>query len=146
MLASPLEGQRGEAMQERFELFNRCRPVRLSVEGPPENAAGTGLRRDAIQAVAESRLRGAGLYTYPGSGGAYLYINVNLVDRSFSISLEYRRWVLDPVNDTSGSAVTWHSGSVGTSSDARHILSGLSQLLDKFIADYVRVNQSHCVS
>ena len=133
-------------MQERFELFNRCRPVRLLVEGPPESAAETGLRKDAIQAVVESRLRGARLYTNPGSGGAYLYINVSVVDRAFRISLEYRRWVLDPVNDTSGSAATWHSGSIGTSSDASQILSAVSQLLDEFIADYLRVNESHCVS
>ena len=132
-------------MQERFELFNQCRPMRLLVEGLPESAENTGLRQDDVQAVAESRLRGARLYTFPGSGGAYLHIRVSVVERAFSIALEFRRWVLDPVNDTSGSAATWHKGSIGTSIDADHILSGVSRLLDEFLADYMRVNESHCV-
>ena len=145
MLASPLEGQTGEAMQERFELFNQCRPIRVLVEGLPESAGTTGLGKEDVQAVAESRLRGARLYTFPGSGGAYRHINVSVVDGAFSLSLEYRRWVLDPVDDTSGSAATWHKGSIRTSIDGGHILSGVSHMLDEFLADYMRVNESHCV-
>ena len=42
-------------------------------------------------------------------------------------------------------ATTWHIGAAGThSGDARFILQGLSEALDRFILEYLRVNEDAC--
>lgn len=44
--------QEGRALTERFQLFDRCRPMELLVESLPEAGSDIGLTRKAIRAAA----------------------------------------------------------------------------------------------
>lgn len=131
---------------DRFQLFNNCEPMRLVVEDLPRAAADIRLTRERLQFAAESRLRGARLYTAsPENSPAYLYVNVNIVGPAHSIAVEYNKAVFDPASDESAFATTWRSGGAGTHGrSAEYIVSGLSRYLDRFLTEYLRVNESAC--
>ncbi len=74
---------------ERFALFNECEPMALLVESLSSDAAEIALTRERIQTLAESRLRAARLFSDNLFGGPYLYVQVSVSRRSFSLSLEY---------------------------------------------------------
>ena len=131
---------------ERFRLFNACRPMALVIESMSEGAAAIGLTKELLQAAAESRLRAARLYTEDLSSRSdysYLYVNVNVVGPASSISVEYKKEVVDMFGK-SGIATTWDTGSAGTARNSGVILSYFSQHLDQFLAAYLRVNEEDC--
>ena len=130
---------------DRFRLFNECRPMRLLVESLPADAAELGLTKASIQVAVESRLRSARLYDSESTFGPYLYVNVNVVGRAFHASLEYNKLVRDPASDVPGTATTWDIRSTGThGADSSYILSAISELMDRFLVEYLRVNESAC--
>ena len=131
--------------RDRFRLFNECGPMDLIVEDYKDNAswADIGLTVDRIQTMAESRLRAARLYD--ALALPYLYVNVNVVGRGYSLTVDYRKVVYDPVSGETYNAMTWDIGSAGThGGDAGSILQGLSEHLDRFILEYLRVNEDAC--
>ena len=143
----------GDASQQvdglsRFALWTGCQPMGLLVEQLPDDAANTGLTRDALQAAAESRLRAARLYTSDTvRANSYLYVNVNVVGRAFAISLEFRKYVFDPATGGSGSATTWDTGTLGThGGNASFVLGSVSRNLDRFLVEFLRVNESACAT
>lgn len=82
-----------------------------------------------------------------GRSAALLYVRIGVSDKTspaFVVSVWFKHWLQDSRNGTSGQAATWSSGSFGVASDSGYILSFLSQHLDEFLADYLRVNESHC--
>lgn len=142
--ASGAAGESVEERSQRFQLFADCRPMRLLVEYLPPDASKIGLTREAIQAAAESRLRSARLYRSIRLA-PYLYINVNVFRRSFNIRLAFKKKVHDPLSGITGIAVTWNAGSTGThGGSASYILSALSQHMDKFLVEFLRVNEKAC--
>ena len=136
-------GKDGVSDYERFQLFVNCEPMQLVVEGLQPGAAEFGLSVEQIQAAAESRLRSARIYD--SDSLSYLYINVTIVGSAFSINISYRKPVLDIASESIWSATTWNAGRTGTHGrDAGYILSGISQHLDVFLADFLRVNEEAC--
>ena len=128
---------------DRFELFADCEPMDLLIENLPEDAAEIGLTEDSIRAAAESRLRSARLYSEASS--QYLYINVNVVGAAYSARLQYEKFVFDPLSGFSSMATTWNNGSTGTyGRDSGFILSDVSQHLDRFLVEFLRVNEAAC--
>ena len=129
---------------DRFKLFNECGPMDLFVEHYEDaDWADIGLTVDRIQTMAESRLRVARLYD--ATAGTNLYVKVNVASRGFSLDVDYRKVLYDPVSDDSFFATTWNIGGAGThSGDAGFILQGLSEYLDSFILEYLRVNEDAC--
>ena len=130
---------------DRFQLFNECGPMKLAVTQYKDNAAWAdiGLTVDRLQTMAESRLRAARLYD--ARALPYLYVNVNVVGRGFSWGMDYKKLVYDAVSDETFYATTWNIGSAGTHGrDAGFILQGLSEHLDRFILEYLRVNEHAC--
>lgn len=108
-----------------------------------DDAGKTGLTEARLQAAAESRLRSARLYD--SDAVAYLYVNVNVVGRAFNIRLEYEKLVRDVATGKLGRAPTWNTGGIGThGGDAGYIVSTLSEKLDQFLVEYLRVNESAC--
>ena len=79
---------------DRFQLFNNCDPMALVVESLHDDAADIGLTDERLQFAAESRLRGARLYTSDRSR-AYLYVNVTVAGKAFSTSLKYAKKMRD---------------------------------------------------
>ncbi len=131
---------------DRFELFNACRPMMLAVEELLPDAQAVGLTEERIQLAAESRLRAARLYTESSekANSALLYIGIRVVSRAVNITVKYRKWVIDPVSNSNGPAITWETGSTGHGGNAALHIQSLSSHLDKFLAGYLRVNESAC--
>ena len=128
---------------DHFQLFANCRPMNLVVEGLGDDASKVGLARESIQAAVESRLRSARLYSSEATN--WLYINVNVGDRAFSTSLSYNKEVYDPASNQLRNAETWEIGGTGThGEDAGYILSLVSQYMDSFLVDFLRVNEEAC--
>ena len=137
-------GQDSDSARKRFELFNNCEPMRLLVEHLSDDAVDIGLTRERLVLAAESRLRGARLYTADYTA-PLLYLNINVVDIVFSTSLEYRKLVMDTASGGVFSAPTWSSEGTGTHGrNAEFIVSGVSRRLDEFLTEYLRVNEAAC--
>lgn len=133
---------------DRFRLWNACQPIDLLVEPLDDDAAKMGLTREAITTAVRSRLRAARLYS--SGTGPYLYVVINALPprgrdggTAVSISLRFTKPVFDRISGRHGPARTWDTGAVGWG-DAAYILSGVSQLMDEFIDEYLRVNESAC--
>ena len=130
---------------DRFRLFNDCEPMYLVVETLSAYAAEIDLARGAIQAAVESRLRSARLYKSERLGNSYLYVNVNVTRTAFNILFMYRKEVLDLASGLTGGTITWWTGTTGAHGrDASYILSAVSELMDEFLIEYLRVNEEAC--
>ena len=132
---------------DHFKLFNFCRPMLLEVADLTSDARGIGLTEEGVQLAVESRLRAARLYTesWEEANLAFLFIDVHVARRAFSITVQYHKLVTDLATNSNGPAITWDDGSTGTyRSGAGFIIQGLSSYLDKFLANYLRVNDPAC--
>ena len=133
---------------DRFKLFNECRPMHLIVESLPADAAEIDLAKASIQVAVESRLRSARLfYDFDSEStfGPYLYVNVNVVGRAFNTSLEYNKQVHDLASDVTSVASMWDISFTGThGGSSNYILSTISELMDRFLVEYLRVNEAAC--
>lgn len=132
-----------------FQLFDLCGPMALVVDDLSDGAAAIDLTHDRIQTMAESRLRAARLHDADAS--SYLLIDVGVLvgDRStygaWEAVVAYHRWLPNPVAGMSGPAATWTVSSFGThGGSAEFILQALSEHLDHFILEYLRVNEDAC--
>jgi len=62
-----------------------------------------------------------------------------------SIRFEYKKVLYDPASERHWFAITWDLGRTGThGSDSGFILSAVSEDTDKFIDEYLRVNEDAC--
>ena len=134
---------------DAFGLWNECAPIRLIVEGLPDGTADIDLTEERIQTLAESRLRAARLYD--AAALPYLYVRVgvfvseNRRGGTYSIDVSFQKYLRDGVSDQNGFAATWDIGSYGThSGDAGVILQYVSEYLDRFVLEYLRVNETVC--
>ena len=146
LVAVAAPGQDSETSFNRFQLFNNCEPMRLVVENLSDDAKAIGLTTERLVVAAESRLRGARLYT-GDRFGPYLYVNVNVVGGGFSTSLEYKKSVRDLASGEVYLTKTWDTGGAGThgrTGGAEFIVSGVSRYLDQFLTAYLRVNEAAC--
>ena len=105
------------------------------------------LSREAIATAARSRLRAARLYRGSSRPYPYLYVKINTQSgpggTAVDVSLQFTKQVLDRISGHHGAASTWETGAVGWG-ETDDILSRVSQLTDKFIDEYLRVNDSAC--
>ena len=135
---------RGQTDREKFELYNKCRPIGLVVEGMSEDAKKIDLTREIVINFVESRLLSARIYG--GNSYEYLYVRIGILGNSVDIDTSFKKATVS--YGEVGLATTWVAGKFGShGSDAMskdYILSGLSELIDKFIASYLKVNQKYC--
>ena len=132
---------------ERFQLFNNCDPMHLMVLDTFDNedAENIELTMEHVRFAVESRLRGARVFK-AGGGLPFLEVGVNVMTGAFAITLEYNKRLFDDASGTDGFASSWSEVMFGTpgGSGADFIVSSLSRLLDKFLTEYLRVNESAC--
>ena len=127
---------------DRFQLFNECRPMRLLVGELSPDAAKIGLPEASIKVALESRLRSARLYD--SDTAPHLFILATVFDEgAFSVGLQYRKVLRDLASDETVLATSWSRDAVGRG-DAAFVLSGISQQMDQFLVEYLRVNESAC--
>lgn len=126
---------------DRFRLYAGCAPVGLLVEGLGPPATDIGLTRNAILTTVRSRLRGARIYSSEQYHVPYLYVNINVLGRAFSIKINLNKYVSDLETELIYPATTWTIGGTGThGQDPGYILQGLGQYMDQYLA----VNESAC--
>ena len=128
----------------RFKLYNHCNPMDLVIEALPAAAKKIGLTKEDVQVAVESRLRSARLYSSEPQS-SFFYVNLNVIGSSFNIMLQFNKEVYDPASNNTRPTATWVEGTTGThSGDGGYILSSLSRLIDKFLVEYLRVNEDAC--
>ena len=151
---------------DRFELWNRCEPMPLHVH-LNEEAVAIGMTEEAVMIAVRSRLRAARLYLpepelfdwenvskgmpleefmqrleYEASG---LHVYIWIARSTFSQSVEYRKRVTDEASEVRSFVATWADGSFGTHGrDPGFILQSISETTDRFIDEYLRVNDLAC--
>ena len=135
--------------RDAFDLWNKCEPIDLIVEELDDEAAAIDLTTERIQTLAESRLRAARLYD--AEALPYLYVRVGVLvsenrrSGAYTVEVVFKKYLRDGVSEQNGFAATWNTGSYGThSGNAGFILQSMSEHLDRFVLEYLRVNEVAC--
>ena len=133
--------------RERFALWTGCKPLWPALFVEPKDDTF----EDSVRAAVESRLRGARLYggltssSTPSVG--LLRIVVNRGSGLFGISVGLQKRLFDPITGLRSHAYADYRGggysSFGSGSP-EYVRSVLADHLDRFIADYLRVNADAC--
>ena len=127
----------------RFELYSNCGPMKFRIKYFDIEEKKIKLTQQSVQNSIESRLRSARLYDV--NGASSLEVGIIVVNSAYSIEMEYSKYVYDKFSNTEGFAVTWQTGSTGThGGNSSYILSSLAEHLDKFLVEYLRVNEKAC--
>lgn len=132
--------------RDRFRLFTRCMPLGLIVEVQGEQADEIELTEERVRTMAESRLRAARLYS-SRPGVPHLRVTFLTLDdgRAFVAQMQLSKWLRDDMTGLERGSYTWQSLGFGThAGDAGFIMQGLSEDLDGFILEYLRVNEGYC--
>ena len=130
-------------MYEHFQLWNDCQPVGLVVGGIGKDESDIGLEEEALTRAVRSRLRSARIYD--ANASSWLYVRVNIVRAAFNITMNYFKPMTDQASGVTLPATHWNTGGTGTQSrNPGYILSAVSQYMDEFIDDYLRVNSDAC--
>ncbi len=128
---------------EAFQLWAGCQPVDLFVY-LQKHETEINLTQEAIEIAVRSRLRSARLYDEL-AGATTLSVTVHVVDVAYNIQVELRKTLSDWAHsERVGFGTTWKSVSTGTHGNDTNILSSLSQHIDKFLDEYLRVNADTC--
>ena len=132
-----------------FGLFSNCQPMLISVRNLDDDALKIGLTKESINNILESRLRSAHLFRNKISkdqvSEPFLFVNVHVVARAFHISMEFRKWLNDPISRRRGIGTTWHDQVTGIhGKDYGYILSSISEMMDRFLVEFLRVNDGTC--
>ena len=127
---------------ERFEFFNHCDPIRVVVSLDIDEKYDPDLKEGAVQALIESRLRSARIYS-DSLRNAVLLVQVHIVGTAYSISVDFSKMVRDVASDTVALAGTWTSTTTGIHG-GQEISSPLSSVIDRFLVEYLRANEAAC--
>ena len=122
----------------RFQLFNDCKPIGLVVGKVFNDLQSLGIAEKNVQAAAESRLRAARLYT--NNAPAFLYVAAG----RYAIQLQYRKPLRDIASGETRSLQTFSKSATVPNGTAAGVMLEVSKLLDLFLVDYLRVNESAC--
>ena len=143
---NPLEGSARDCLADYidcFRLFNNCEPIDVAI-GVLSNELG--LTEERVRTAIESRLRSARLYDQ--NSGPYLSVYVDLFPEEdntpFSYRLTFRKLLTDDLTGHTGAGSTWSTGKFGITDEAGLILQGISEKMDEFINEYLRVNEPAC--
>ena len=136
---------------EHFRLYTGCSPLRLLVLEAGDDAEAIGLTKDRLQAAAESRLRSSRLYLSPetklpkATDPPTLAVSAEVVGSAFLVQVELLKTLSDPASGSKFDAGTWESGSLGThGGNSGYIVQLVAEELDKFLVEYLRVNDKDC--
>ena len=144
-IASPClaEDADGKYKYKQFQLFNHCNPVRFLVEDLSSDAKKIGLTRESMETVVELRLRSSFLYDREAQSN--LYVNVYVFKNVFSTSVQYRKLFFDIASGEENLATTWQKGGAGNHGKRADLLrSSISEHVDQFLVEYLRVNEDSC--
>ena len=155
-LAGVLDAQ-GVSGEERFDLFTNCDTLssRVTVQGRPEEEAESAELEERIRTMVEGRLRVARLYIDDNDPNIFvrararrlprLVVNVTTLSPAFWYAVSLRKRLHDGITNEWEGAFTWVDTALGIYSDnTDYIFRTVSEALDRFILEYLRVNESAC--
>lgn len=130
-----------QSVKERFKLFAACKPMGVYVDlWEQGDVKKFGIQEDKIRAALESRLRAAHLYQADALN--VLAIEILVSSKGIAVAdIEYHKMLYDPASEDVGLASTW-GWSISDHSSA--IYSFIAETVDKFLAEYLRVNEVAC--
>ena len=146
-LAAPLAAQMPPG-SSRFMLYNGCEPVELFFLFSLDDRAEEDGLGDRIRTVAVSRLRAARMFASPGSDPAtQIIIRVTAGNSVFAYDIQFYKMLDDPWSGDSALGATYGgmdlvAGTYGD--DAGFVVQNLSERIDRFISEYLRVNRVAC--
>jgi len=150
-----MPAQAGERLLNQWSdwwLLNDCLPVTLAVDLFIEDAEESELTKGQIRIIAESRLRAAGLYSDDASLSdlPFLHVIIDNLGNDYSVDVKFsasRSKIVErlphlkelefEMADAGVSAVKYG----GT---AEFVMQSLSEQIDFFIDEYLRVNAKDC--
>lgn len=144
LTAVPAAAQLTDEQYERFRLFMNCEPMRL-VAIVEDVERELSLTEESVGRAVRSRLRSARLYDEQKY--QHLSVYVHVAGRAFSIDVGLRKPVYDYATELIVPAPTWSTGITGThGGNADYVLSAVGPLIDEFLDEYLRVNESACTA
>ena len=136
-----------EADSKRFNLLHDCDPMSLWISLKDDDSTVSGLTKERLRIVAESRLRGARLYSKYPRFSPVLFVSAIVHKSLFSVGVRFRKGLYDPHSEQVDSVTTWEKESSRLYRlDVENIVAVLSMHLDEFIVEYLRVNEEACGS
>ena len=140
-----------------FQLFSACAPLRPIVYNALRLADDEFA--NLVRQMVETRLRAARIYSDRADAvfgsTPQLRVTIRVWDGAvpflgtgvFSVRVEFRKPVRDAFG-TDGYAVTWEQDWIDTVTRDRpaqdHVLPAASELIDRFVAAYLRANAAAC--
>lgn len=155
LLGSPALGAK-VSDKDRFQLWNACRPMGLSVDGRSDPADLIGPIKKDVIVTARARLRAADLYTelFQKAAGAFLNVKVEVVGNDIAgdavraavhVQVSYAKFMTDSATMLEHFLPSWQTGTVGTyGRGPMAVHRVVAKLTDEFIAEYLRVNAAAC--
>ena len=134
-----------EVNLDRFELWTACAEIYFVVEALDEYATAFGLSEQGIEALAGSRLRAARMLG-DASSEDWLYLRVTGFANSYAVEASFQKRLHDERSGLDMTATTWARAGLGVTGrkEGNHVMSMVSQFVDMFIDDYLRVNATAC--
>lgn len=139
-----------------FKLWNECRPVAFGVHLQSEDEADKiGLTKEDIETLVRSRLRGARIFVddpnlraQPTTRAGFLGVRVYLHSDLIYWHARFEKVSKDMASGIVGFTATgWERFSFGGhGNEGSSILYDIAPVIDEFIDDYLRVNESECGS
>lgn len=133
-----------EWLFDRFQLWNLCDPMNLEIKVANRKVPKKmgPLREETVTLAARSRLRSARPYSEDAT--PRLFVGVFVLEHYFDVTLEYFKALRDLASGAEVIGVSYRRSVFGTASNHNHIMSAVSDLVEGFIDDYLRVNRVSC--
>ena len=141
-----VNGEEDTTGLDSFGLFNKCEPLSFTIQKSVSDADDLYLDDSAIQSAIESRLRSARIYSDENKGFSSLRVTINVVNYAVSMNVIFNKIVHDPLfSDEVGNAITWMDGGTGLHGGREEfVMNNLSEFMDNFLVEYLRVNEQAC--
>ncbi|MYA33279.1 MAG: hypothetical protein F4164_06370 [Gemmatimonadales bacterium] len=144
---APSEDER-VLIRENFSLFTDCASLWFmpTVSDPDDEL---GLSLDRVRTLVRSRLRAAGIYQDAdpehATASRILWVRVTVIGRAWKIRMHISTFFPDPLTDRQLVLEIWSHENFGThGGDPGFVLGLLSEGVDEFIDEYLRVNEEAC--
>ena len=155
LLASPASAKSKPTIKtylDNFQLLTYCNPVHLDVSGDVYNTPkAKTVKEDLIQAITnsgESKLRAAHIYATKFVAASTPVLMIQFTTTKYSIysyQIEMLKLVSDTYTGNKDIAATWGFKELGKhGQNTNYIVASVSQKIDNFIAEYLRVNATAC--
>ena len=127
---------------ERFQFFNACRGVHLSVAVNSKD----GVREDVIAAFVENRLEEAGIHEEDSlvDTNGTLSIFVVKASSGWGLVFSFRKWLTDEMTGLTYKVETWDETITSSEFNEGSMLNSISDVLGNFIDEYWRINLHEC--